>query len=58
MSSGHHASRRVQRSHSVEVNSISSGQCSGSNHLSVDNGPFVMAVTKKGRVRKGDSYKF
>ena len=55
MSSGHHASRRrVQRSYSVEVNSSS-----GSNHLSVDNGPVLMAVTKKGRVRKGDSqYKF
>ena len=56
MSSGHHASkRRVQRSYSVEVNSSSGG----SNHLSVDNGPVLMAVTKKGRVRKGDSqYKF
>ena len=51
MSSGHQASkRRVQRSYSVEVNSSI-----GSNHLSVDNGPTLMAITKKGRVREGDS---
>ena len=28
---------------------------SSSNHLTVDNGPILMAVTKKGRVR-GDSH--
>ena len=31
------------------------GSSSSSNHLTVDNGPILMAVTKKGRVR-GDSH--
>ena len=45
MSSGH---QRFQRSTSVTL-----GEKAGSsNFLSVDNGPILMAVTKKGRVRR------